>query len=178
MGKPLLPPGREDAKFKKEVKRQLRTDPNSQMPVPIPYPASPYGGNGPPDSLWFIPVTSATFTSTQASQPWLIVLDRIMKVGFSILIPFKTDVGTTGEVRLNELLGLVPGGPTSAISLPANTSGNVQFNWLHGMTPYTTFDCYLLIEARRTAGAGNVNIGFPLGGGHQVGPEGCTDTGV
>lgn len=174
---PILPSKHKDKVFKKEVDRQLRQSTTSQLVTPAPYPASPYGGNAPPDSMWYIPVISATFNNTQPSQPWLIFMDRTFKLGFSVLIPWKTDSGTTGELRLNEFFGIAPNGPTDAVSLPANTSGNVQFKWLHGIEPYVHFDTYVVIEARRTGGAGNVNIGYPLGGGLQVGPEGCTETG-
>lgn len=174
---PILPGRFSGQTFKKEVKRQLKQSPTSQLVTPIPIPASPFGGASPPDSMWKIPVTSASF-GVQAAQPWLIYIDKIFKLGFQILIPVSTDSGTTGEIRLTEFFGQAPNAPTTAISLPAASSGNVQFNWLHGMELYALLDTYFVIEARRTGGAGNVNVGYPLGGGLQVGPENCTEEGV
>jgi len=174
---PILPPQHTDKAFKRQVQRQMRTSNTSQLVTPTPYPASPFGGVSPPDAMWYIPVTSAVY-GVQVAQPWFIFLDRAFKLGFSIVIPWKTDSGTTGEIRLAEFFNIAPNGPTSAIALPANSVGNVAFKWLHGIPLYTSFDVYITVEARRTSGAGNVSIGYPLGGGLQCGPEGCTVDGL
>jgi hypothetical protein len=76
----------------------------------------------------------------------------------AVSVPWTTDVGTTGEVRLNNFV--LGGAVTSARSLPANSSGIETFCWLHqqpvGSTPFRP-----RVDARRTGGAGNVNIFEP-----------------
>lgn len=146
----------------------------------LPYPAAPYGGAGAPSATWYVPVTAATFDHSQATQPWLARVARIVRTGFIVRVPWSTDAATTGEVRLYGDAGFPAGAnnPTSAVALAANSSGIVDFRWLHGVDPWDATDAAIFIEARRTGGAGNVNIGYPLGGVIQADPRNCTPTGL
>lgn len=173
MARPILPPKHGQMEFKKQVQNRLDTSPTTQFVTPIIFNGSPYGGDGPPGTDWYVPVIASVFDSTQPCQPWAIVMDRIFKLGITATIPWRTDSGTTGEMRLT--IPVIA--ESSAISLPANSSGNVSFAWLHGVDPYQFYDLFMFVEARRTGGAGEVHVGQPY---HvsQVGPEGCTVAGV
>lgn len=172
----ILPPALQEVAWKRGVdKRLLEENQTGQLIVPQPWPAAPYGGSGPPSALWFIPVTAAAFDGSQASQPWVVQLDVVTHTAFKIDIPWTTDAGTSGEVRL-QMTG-APNAPSAAKTLAVASSGVASFIWLHGWPPYVGSDIWISIEARRTAGANNVNIGFPQGGGIMVGPKGAAVTG-
>ncbi|HEY9474469.1 MAG TPA: hypothetical protein VIS06_11540, partial [Mycobacteriales bacterium] len=118
------------------------------------YPSTPFQLN---DSAGKT-VTSPTFTNLFFGEAAFPVSDTLL-VG----IFCHTDPGTTGEIRLNTTIDA-----TDPVVLPAGMSGNVQFEWLH---PSTTgiFDprtgrqqsLYVQLEARRTAGTGNVTVFAP-----------------
>lgn len=170
----ILPPHLQRVAWKRDVERKLDETSPGELSPPVAYTASPYGGSGPPDASWYIPVTAATFDGTQASQPWVTRLDRVCRMGFGCKVRWITDASTTGEVRL--WMTGAPNNPTTAIALPAGQSGIATFRWLHGWPPWSGVDPWITIEARRTGGAGNVRIGLPIG--YQVGPKGCTVGGV
>lgn len=144
-----------------------------QLLPDLAYPFAPYGGAAGPSSLWYIPVTNGAFDGSQASQPWLGRMTRCVHKSLLVRVPWTTDGGTTGEVRL-----FTSPNATSAVALPAASSGIVTFNWLHGITPWLAADFGVFVEARRTGGAGGVNIGYPLGGVIQRDPRGATVTGI
>lgn len=173
-------PRHKDLAWRKGVDKQLReSSRTSQLVVPYAWPASPFGGNGPPTGYWYIPVVAAAFNSVaQNTIPWVIQLDRVVHRAVQLSVPWATDSGTTGEMRLAIINPPAPNSPTQVRTLAAASSGVEQFNWLHGLEPYASgFDVWLQIEARRTGGAGNVNIGYPQGGAIQADPTGAETTG-
>ena len=172
-GKIHKPQDRELA-WRKGVERQLKErSQTSQLVVPYAWPASPYGGNGPPTGYWYIPVIAGTFDGSQATQPWVVQLDRVAHRAIQIAIPWATDTGTSGELRLKIDIG-APNSPSSVRTLAVASSGVATYNWLHGLVPFANNDVWLIIEARRTGGAGNVNIGYPQGGAVQGDATGAT----
>lgn len=93
-------------------------------------------------------VTAGTFTSTVGSY-----FGEALGPGIEIFCHWSTGVGTTGELQV-----LSNGGAnTTAQALPAASSGSFFVRWLHdlsvGSGPFV-----VTMQARRTAGAGNVNI--------------------
>ena len=115
-------------------------------------------------------ITSATFVTC-----WDTLMDRIVHEGFYVAIPWETETGTTGEVQGFLYSGLYT---TSAVALPAASSGVLTFRWLHGQELWTSTDVSAGFQARRTGGSNNVRIGPPVTGLVQVDPRGCTTTGV
>jgi hypothetical protein len=167
-------------KWRKSVDDRLNAEHRApQLIEGLTYPLAPYGGAGAPTGLWYIPVTAATFTRLQDSEPWLCTMERLVRKGILVRVPWTTDAATTGELRLEGgggIQGLTPNEPTAAVVLPAASSGIVTFRWLHG-APLWGVGASLFVAARRTGGAGNVNIGYPFGGVVQIDPRGCTVTG-
>lgn len=94
---------------------------------------------------------SGSFTAIYSARNLSIVADA-----FYVIVPWATDGATTGEVRLSDVYG----GNTSAVALAGGSSGSVTFKWLHGW--FINDPLNLRIEARRTAGAGNVYIYEPV----------------
>jgi hypothetical protein len=103
----------------------------------------------------FVAVTSATFV-----QPWEVGVSQIVNDSFLVELTVTTDAGTTGEVRL--FAPSVFGFPvTSVASIPAGVQRFVKFAWLvPGMVIGANRPLFQ-VEARRTAGAGNVNVYYP-----------------
>lgn len=131
--------------------------------------ASPYQPLPAVDPFDFRPITSATFVAV-----WWNVAEVISADAVKVRIGFGADASTPGEVRV---VIANAAGATSAIALPAGTSGFVEFNWRHGMT-LQAGPVYFQVEARRVSGAGNVNIYTPtavLGGAEFLG---ATATGL
>jgi hypothetical protein len=174
MPDPIVPPQYGLAQTHKRVLRQLDDERNGQLIAPVPYPATPFGGGGAPSSTWYIPITAAAFDGSQATQPWIIVLDRVARFGVKVQVPWTTDATTAGQLRLS--MGFALNSPTSPIVLPANSSGVASFKWLHGWPLWEGANVWIVVEATRTVGAGNVNIGFPRAS--LVGPEDCTVSGL
>jgi hypothetical protein len=100
----------------------------------------------------FVAVTSGTFVSTHEAA-----VELIQSKAARVRIPWTTDGGTTGEVRL-----FLNGSATNARSLAAGGAGEAEFKWLHGAT-LGSGPQFFQIQARRTGGAGNVDIYMPLG---------------
>lgn len=100
-------------------------------------------------------VTSGTFVVAHRAQ-----IEQITSEGLYVWVTASTAVGTTGEMRLRNV---GTGAVTDAVSIPSGSSGTVQqFRWLHGAqlsAGPVTFE----VQARRTAGAGDVNIYRPPG---------------
>jgi len=100
----------------------------------------------------FTPVTSGTFVTTHRLNPISIYYD-VLRVAVQV----GSDAATTGEVRLREVNS---GLTTTAL---ATTAGTIQlgvFEWLHGVTPGSGNGDFV-IDARRTGGAGNINVYMP-----------------
>lgn len=137
------------------------------------YPSTPLSVR---DVATFKSTTSATFADL-----WRAGVPVITANALSVSIPWSTDTGTTGDLRVAVFSGtpssLVFVGSTGRVAIPAASSGFQVFNWLHslpnGQGPY-----YFDVQARRTAGAANVNVYQPdfmaLIGGDAVG---ATDVG-
>jgi hypothetical protein len=98
-------------------------------------------------------VASATFVVTHRAQ-----VEQITSEGVYAWVTAGSDVGTTGEVRLRNT---DTGVTTQAMTVPAASSGTVQqFRWLHGSL-LSAGPIVFEVQARRTAGAGNVNVYRP-----------------
>jgi len=175
-----LQPHDQELAWRRSVDKQLADRQNAQLIAPQAWPAAPFGGATYPSGYWLIPVVAATFNSSnQATIPWIVQIDRVSHRAFSIDIPWVTDAGTTGEMRLAVINPPAPNSPTSAVAMGAGASGTTGFRWVHGLEPFTSgSDIWFQIEARRTSGTGNVYIGYPRGGGSMVSPENCTASGV
>lgn len=177
-GDPILPELYDDLRFKRDVAARDAAEARApQLVFPIISPFAPFGGASPPTGLWYIAVTSAIY-GVEAAQPWVSRPDRLVRRAVLVRVPWTTDAATTGALKL--VLPLPPAGSnvqTSAVVLPAASSGTQTFRWLHGVTPWTQIVA-VNVEAIRTGGAGNVNIGAPEGGLIQVDPAGATVTGL
>jgi hypothetical protein len=164
---PNPPPAQAEVAWRRMVEAHLRGDSAGQLVPSNVYGFSPIGGSGPPSSMWLIPVTTAAFDGSVATRPWICQLDRLTTLALRVAVPWVTDAATTGEVRLTlPALGGFPtagNSPTAAVTLGAGSSGLVSFAWV--------------LEARRTGGSGNVNIGYPGTGAVQCQPAGCTAAG-
>lgn len=116
----------------------------------------------------FATVTSSSFVRVLESDYYQATTDA-----FRINVTWATDAATTGEVRvLNHVLG---GATSDAASLAAGTSDVAQFAWLHQQT-ITFSTIRFAVEARRTAGTGNVYIftthGYMVAGKQIAATEG------
>lgn len=107
----------------------------------------------------FKAITSGAFVPV-----WNVQLDQVVGEVVKVVFGVGTDAGTTGDVRLSDA---VSGAVTTVASLPANSFKFVSYEWLH---PATTglFDSRvrgtrldLRVDAKRTGGAGNVNVYLP-----------------
>lgn len=120
---------------------------------------------------WYCNVTAAVFGASGAS-PWAAQMPRVARRGLFVAIPWITEAGTTGEVRLTAASGSAQAG---TVTLPAASSGTVTYRWLHNLPLwYTSYN--LDVWARRTGGANNVRIGYPSC--FMVDAAGCTLTGL
>lgn len=174
-GDPILSAGDAALAAQRAVERVQAAEARAPRLVqPIAYPLFPYGGASAPGSDWYIPVTGAAF-GVQATTPWIFQPDVLAHQGIILQVPWRTGAGTTGEMRL-ALNVSSPNAPTPAVTLPAASSGTLIWRWLHGVDPWTE-SVGGSIEVRRTAGANNVEVGYPLGGFIVTGPDGCTTTG-
>lgn len=103
----------------------------------------------------FLPVTSATFVATHLAQ-----IEQITHEGLYCWVTATSDAATTGEMRLRNVS---TGAVTDAVSIPAGSGGTqYQFRWLHG-SALSFGPAGFEVQARRTGGAGDVNIYRPPG---------------
>lgn len=116
----------------------------------------------------FKPVTSGSFVTVFNCE-----VEIISHKGVSGRFGWATDGGTTGELKL-VLNGI---GQTATVVLPAGTTGQQQFQWLHGAT-LGTGPALFQIQARRTGGAGNVNVYWPDSPLYMADPLQCTANGL
>jgi hypothetical protein len=97
---------------------------------------------------WFVPTTSGSFVSL-----WEGIIERWSGSGFYASVPYRLAAGTTGELRIERA-----GAVTLARAISAS-SGTAVFRWLHGGTAWAAD--VVRVQGRRTAGSGNVEVGFP-----------------
>lgn len=112
-----------------------------------------YGAVVEPNTL--VTVTDAAFTGA-----WEFRMGQVITDAVSVRVIVSTQVGTTAEVRLREVQN---GWTTDAVTVPAASSEQCAFDWT-----IPNLDLYLggpapliYVEARRTAGAGNVFVYLP-----------------
>jgi hypothetical protein len=102
----------------------------------------------------FKPTTSAAFVATHRAQ-----LEQITSEGLYCWVVATAPAGTTGEIRLRNV---GTGAVTEAVPVPDGGQVTKQFRWLHGASLSAgpvTFE----VQARRTSGAGAVNVYRPPG---------------
>jgi hypothetical protein len=96
-------------------------------------------------------VTSGSFVAT-----WTAATGILMHRYASALVWVTTPVGTTGEIRLTS-----GAAESDAVTIPSNTNTYVSIPaFAHGLSIWTG-PHYFDIEARRTSGAGNVDVHQP-----------------
>jgi hypothetical protein len=119
-----------------------------------------------------VSISSATFTGCYAG-----LIPSLLHQGAQANIPWATQAGTTGELRIHATYvnssGVAASSDTTAFTLAAASSGVAGLRWLHGI-PLPGTSVQFNVEARRTGGANNVFIYFPTGGVALVGPSGMT----
>lgn len=105
----------------------------------------------------FLSTTSSTFVTV-----WEVALGRVVNDAVQISVTATASAGTSGEMRLRTYAW---GEQLSATQTVLDTPGGVNrtWNWLiPGMADQQgTTKVILQIQARRTAGAGNVNLYDP-----------------
>ncbi len=103
----------------------------------------------------FVAVTSGTFVVT-----WEVGVSQIVNDSFLVQATVVTDAGTTGEVRLSA--PSITGDPVTSVgSFPAGVQRFVRFAWLVPDMIVGTGNALFQVEARRTGGAGAVNVFYP-----------------
>jgi hypothetical protein len=127
--------------------------------------AAPHLAGVPSDPAAVKSVTSGTF----ASQ-WQVTFGSVLGRGVEVMIPWATDVGTTGELQV---ISNVPS-TTQVVSLPSGGNSYKYVRWTPGLRPGTG-PLILQVQARRASGAGNVYV-YPCQGWVQD-PTLCFDGG-
>lgn len=116
----------------------------------------------------FTPITDASFVNVYQSE-W----SQITHLGFAATVVCTSDAGTTGEFRISADAG----GTTSSVTVPAASASTMQaFEWLHGLS-LNTGPTSFRVQARRTGGAGNINVYLPARAS-LVDNTVCTSTGL
>jgi hypothetical protein len=95
-------------------------------------------------------------TSGSFQTLWTSSVQLITHGGAAVDLAWVTDAATTGELRMQ-----TASGNTTAVSLPAGSSGGVQYRWLHG-SPLGSGPVGFNIQARRTGGGGDVHLDAPF----------------
>lgn len=102
------------------------------------------------DATDFAVVTSASFVVTHRAQ-----FEVVTHEGLYCWVNATSDAGTTGEMRL---YNASTAQASEAKVIPALSGGTLQqFRWLHGVA-LNVGPAYFEVQARRTGGAGNINI--------------------
>lgn len=100
-----------------------------------------------------VTVTSGTFTPVYRT-----VIPVPMSTVIATQVTVITDAATTGELRLT-IEGVTS---TSVKTLPANVQTDTSFAWAHGRDiGLGAAPMSMMVEARRTSGAGNVYVFAP-----------------
>lgn len=103
----------------------------------------------------FVAVTSGSFVI-----PWEVGVSQIVNDSFLVEMTVVTAAGTTGEVRL--FAPSVSGTPVTAVaSVPAGVQRFLKFAWLVPDMVLGQNGLLFQVQARRTAGAGAVNVYYP-----------------
>ncbi len=126
-----------------------------------PYLATPFF-----DPAASKPVTSGSFVEVYRAR-----VELITEVGCYVWVQASGDASTTGEIRIR-----TGANTTNAVSVFAGAFVLQQFRWLHGQT-LQSGPVDFSIEARRTSGAGNVNV-YLNSGLSLTSPTLCTATGL
>lgn len=118
-----------------------------QQPIPLHPPA-------------VVNVTSASFVTLWESNVGFPAWEVVHVASF-----VDADAGTSGEIRLREAFS---GQTTDPIVVPAGQAGDWGFRWVHPAISglydnlhRDTGELFVVVEARRTAGAGNLVVWPP-----------------
>ncbi len=119
-----------------------------------------------------VPITSATF-----DDPYTGRVPSVVHSGLLGSVDWATDAATTGEMQFQlwDQVGPTLLATSATKTLAAASSGVATLSWLHGLS-LPTGVTNVRLYARRTGGAGNVNIARPRGL-YFVGPDGMTANG-
>lgn len=149
----IPPRGMDDAAWMSEVETRLSAlELRPQVIAPIGLSPAPVGG-GILTVEWEVEITGATFGTVWEAQ-----VSRWSRQALWGVVPWRTEAGTTGELRLEASFSTT----TNAVSLPANSSGTATFRWLHGQDVWSpSASLAAWVTARRTGGANDVIIGYP-----------------
>lgn len=113
----------------------------------------PYLALAPFDLTDFKPITAAAFVDVG----YYFQAENISHIGLYVWMQAAGDAATTGEIRIKNVTS---GAVTTAHAVPAGAATQKQFRWLHGAT-LGTGPVVFAVQARRTGGAGNVNVYHP-----------------
>lgn len=103
----------------------------------------------------FVPVTSATF-----GPQWDLVCPYATANAVQVQTYVSADAATTGELRLTMNIGGSP--VTATVAIPAASGNYYEFKWAPVGLAVATGPIVIGVEARRTSGAGNVNVYAPV----------------
>ena len=117
----------------------------------------------------FTVVTSAAWVVTHRAQ-----FEIVTHEGLYCWVTATSDAATTGEFRLRNA---TTGATTEAKVIPAASAGTEQqFRWLHGIA-LDVGPAVFEVQARRTGGAGNINI-YRATGMWMTDPTFCVADGI
>lgn len=162
--------GAEALQDRDELRRvgALETRPRVQAPVslsPVPYIPGP-------QTDWYSNITNGAAFGAGNDSPWAAQMPRVAHRGVFASIPWITEAGTTGEIKLTAASGTKQ---AATVALPAASSGTVVYRWLHGLDLWLA-SYNLDVYARRASGANLVRVGYPHI--YMIEARGCTATGL
>jgi len=99
-------------------------------------------------------VTSSTFIPV-----WEIGLSEVVNDALFAQIVAVTSVGTVGEIRLKNFIGITP--VTDAATIPSGLQRTAQFAWLPPLLNIGDTGRLIQVEARRVSGAGSMDVYYP-----------------
>lgn len=123
-----------------------------QVIAPIGLAPAPIGG-GTITVNWEVEITNAAFGTVWEAQ-----VSRWSRQALWAVVPWRTEAGTTGELRVEASFSTTSG----TVTLAAASSGTATFRWLHSQdvwSPAASLAAW--VTARRTGGANKVVIGYP-----------------
>lgn len=105
-------------------------------------------------------IADVQVTTSGSFQPlFSSTLEMIVSPAFHCSVVASCPADTTGEMRLRIP---VSGAVTDAVPIPAGGTAQHQFRWIHGLA-LNTGPVAVDVEARRTGGAGDVEVARPSG---------------
>lgn len=125
---------------------------------------------------WRDPLLFKSTVDTAFESVWMSTIGVITHKGLATTIGWRTDVDTTGEVRLR-IAGGLGAGETVSVALGADASGTQVFQWLHGCDLHSG-PITVEAQARVTGGPGEVHVYDPNAPLFMVNPAICTETGI